>query len=150
MICIIYIVRIATPHVQLCAKLTKMAGIHKFFKPISSLLHPSEMKIGAKATTEASTAVQNVLEQQWTRKWKAYTTFRDKHVESQDWVLCSRKQVCCHFEEVQEQCAQPGGEYNVSFQAKVPRWFFKKYINKNLHIFKMACWPKTQISGLHK
>ena len=60
----------------------KKAGIDKCLKPIADL-HvrcPSEMKIGER-TTEANTAVQNVLEklqQTLKRKRKAYTSFGDE------------------------------------------------------------------------
>lgn len=40
----------------------KMAGIHRYFKPIAGLPRTSEMNIGESATTIANTDVQNVLE----------------------------------------------------------------------------------------
>ena len=58
-----------------------MAGIHRYFKPIAGLPRPSETNIGERATTEANTAVQNVLEKQQQtgkRKRKAYTSFGDE------------------------------------------------------------------------
>ena len=87
-------------NIHMWTRLSKIAYIHRFFKPISSLPHCSGIGIGEQVARGKIT-VQKVIEQPGTAgKWKqkAYTAFTDKQWAK--WPLCSRKWKCSHFEEV--------------------------------------------------